>query len=363
MNTLDLCNMDLIKRLITNRINKAIHDQIFPGCVLGYIIPDRDPVYISFGRHTYDCDSNKIHNDSVFDVASITKTIPTSSLAIMLIERGLLNLEKKVVDIIPELKNPQKEKLLIKHLLTQTLDFNFRLSAFKESGADGILNAIFAADFSKDPGTSYFYSNATSILLGIVIERISNKKLNDFAQKELFGPLKMDKTSFFPESLNKYDIVPTEFDPWRNRLIQGEIHDESAWVLRKKMIAGSAGLFSTAPDIMKFLQMILNDGFFMGKRYFSKNTIQQMHTNQIEHLGLSAGLGWELNQNKYMGKMGTVHTIGKTGFTGCVCVCDIVLQKAFVLLSNFTYPSRKDVSLINCVRSDIADIILGTETE
>jgi CubicO group peptidase (beta-lactamase class C family) len=350
-----------MKQKITKRILKAIDDSVFPGCVVGYYGAKTKKTICAFGHQTYDPTSPEIDERSFFDVASITKSIPTSSCALLLIDQGKLGLSDQVIRYVPEINNASREKILVRHLLTQTLNFNFRLSSLKDSGPDGILDAIFSRELKDAPGTTFFYSNATSILLGLVVERICGKTLDRIANDEFFKPLAMKSTSFFCETADRNNIVPTEIDAWRGRMIKGEVHDESAWVLRRsKMIAGSAGLFSTAGDSMKFLEMLLNRGEMHGKRYFSPDIIEQMQTNQISGLGLHAGLGWELFQKRYMGRFCTGRTIGKTGFTGCMCVCDIGKQAAFVLLSNYTFPKRKaDPEAINAVRRDIADIILS----
>jgi CubicO group peptidase (beta-lactamase class C family) len=350
-----------MKQKINARISRAIEESVFPGCVVGYIRKGTGLEVLAFGNHTYDAGSPAIHENSLFDVASITKAVPTSSLALQLIDRRKLRLNDRLIQYVPEFTNSSREKVLVRHLLTQTLHFNFRLSSLKDNGPDGILTAVFSTEFPDEPGTTFFYSNATSILLGLVIERIYGKRLDAVAGEEFFGPLCMNSTSFFCNAADKSNIVPTEIDPWRKRTIQGEVHDESAWVLRRsRMIAGSAGLFSTAPDLLIFLQMILNRGVLLGKRYFSEDIIEQMHTNQLRKLDRCAGLGWELFQSRYMGNHCTERAIGKTGFTGCVCVCDFGKRAAFVLLSNYTFPNRKpDTSAIDEVRRDIADIILN----
>jgi len=330
---------------------------MFPGCVLGVVTPNAEPEIIALGRFTYDIDAPKMQTDSVFDVASVTKAIPVSSLALQLIDKGDLRLDDRLIRYVPKFNNSSRERVLIRHLLTHTLNYNFRLSSYKNS-ADEVLNAILSSEFTHEPGASFFYSNATSILLGMVIEKVYNDCLATIAKRELFDPLGMSESSFFAEDFDKKRIVPTEIDPWRNRVICGEVHDESAWVLRSKMIAGSAGLFTTVPDILKFLKMLLGKGMVQGRRYFSETILEQMQSNQISCLNLQTGLGWELFQKRYMGENCTEHTIGKTGFTGCVCVCDIQRQKAFALLSNYTFPHRKpDSKAMDCVRHDIADIL------
>jgi len=170
----------------------------------------------------------------------------------------------------------------------------------------------------------------------------------------------MNRTSFFPETFDREDILPTEIDSWRGRIIQGEIHDESSYTLRKAMIAGSAGLFTTVPDVLNFIEMMLKGGVYNGTRLLSEQTLCSIETNQTTLPEIYSGLGWELYQPRYMGHYCTEHTFGKTGFTGCVCVADRKKGIGFVLLSNYTYPHRKnDVSIINSVRCNIADIVFS----
>ncbi|MFH1902074.1 MAG: serine hydrolase domain-containing protein [Candidatus Omnitrophota bacterium] len=312
-----------------------------------------------FGNFTFDADSPVVREETVFDVASLTKAIPTSSLALQLIDKGKLNLEDKLINFVPKFRNSDRETVLIKHLLTQTLNYNFRLSEYKNGTPDEILDVIFTTNFKSAPGTKSFSTNATSILLGLVVQRILNEPLDKLGKKYFFEPLQMKKTLFKPlQQFKKDEIVPTEIQEWRKKLVQGEVHDETAFVLEQKMSVGSAGLFSTVPDLLNFLEMLLNNGSLNGHTYFSPELVKQIHTNQLTHIGYSMGLGWELNQPRYMGNNCSKETFGKTGFTGCVFVCDIKKEIGFVMLSNYTYPHRKEnAGLINIIRKDIADIV------
>ena len=352
---------DFMEKQIKNRISRAIKERVFPGAVVGLVKKNNEKLVLPFGNYTYKDDSQKILKDSIFDVASITKSIPTSSLALKLIDEGKLKTDDKLIDFVPEFNNSDRENVLIKHLLTQTLDFDFHLSAHKDKSPEEILNVIFTAEFKSKPGTKFLYTNATSILLGLVVERIFNESLDKLGEKYFFEPLKMEHTLFKPlKRFSKEEIIPTEIQEWRGGLAQGEIHDESAYILGQKMAAGSAGLFSTAPDLLNFLEMLLNHGSLNGQKYFSPEIIEQMRANQLSDIRERAGLGWELNQPRYMGKHCAEQTFGKTGFTGCVVICDISKEVGLAFLSNYTYPKRKqDAALINSVRSDIADIVFG----
>lgn len=347
---------------IGNRINRAIQEKVFPGCVVGIIGRAGAGLVLPFGRQTYDPGSPEMRDETLFDVASITKSIPTSSLALMLIDEGKLRLDDTLITFVPEFRNSYRENVLIRHLLTQTLDFGFRLSAYKTRKPEELLEVIFTTEFMTKPGTTFFYTNATSILLGLVVERMFGKDLATLGEEFFFTPLNMIRTTFYPDRFDREEVVPTEIDAWRGRTVRAEVHDESAFVLRQKMIPGSAGLFSTVPDILIFIDMLLHNGTYGGRRYFSREIMDMMQTNQIAIPGAATGLGWELCQRRYMGRYCSDHTIGKTGFTGCVCMCDRIGNRGLVLLSNYTFPKRKpDMSSINSVRSDIADIVFSED--
>jgi CubicO group peptidase (beta-lactamase class C family) len=128
--------------------------------------------------------------------------------------------------------------------------------------------------------------------------------------------------------------------------------------MSQKMSVGSAGLFSTASDLLLFLEMFVEGGQRDGRHYFSPSIIQEIHTNQIAEIGGSAGLGWELNQPWFMGKNDPANIFGKSGFTGCAVMVDIPQRAALVVLSNQTYPKRPKTNEASCkFRADIADII------
>lgn len=348
-----------MKNKISKRIQKAIKEKVFPGCVVGVVRRGGQRTILPFGSFTYQRGSCPIKSDSIFDIASITKVIPTSCLAIKLINDRKLGINNRVVDYIPELHNSFREKILIKHLLTQTLDYgNFRLSAYRDRESDEILKAVFNAELANSPGKYYFSTNSASILLGIVIERAMGRRMDELSRNIFFKSLKMMRTTFDPKRFDKSEIVPSEICKWRNREIRGEVHDESAFSLSEKRVVGSAGLFSTAPDLLNFVEMLLNRGTYKNKRYFSKKIVALMHTNQLKQIHKNTGLGWELFQRRFMGKRAGFRTFGKTGFTGCSVVCDIGRGVGIVILSNHIHPKRRQSSkVINEVRRDIADMV------
>ena len=340
---------------------KAIAEKTFPGCVIGIVTKSGNRQILPFGNFTYDADSPSVTNDTIYDTASITKSIPTGSLALQLIDAGKLHLEDRLIDYSPEFQNSDREHVRIKHLLTYGLDSY----GFRSDDRNAYLNPqnhiefVMTHDFGSAPGTVFKYSNIPLFLLGMVIERITGKTIDSIADEAFFVPLHMQRTTFTPDQFSKEEIVPTEIDDWRG-LVHGVVHDESACIFKKEgRIVGHAGLFSTAPDILNFLEMLLNKGALNGTRYFSEAMVEQMGTNQIPELNDYTGLGFELNQPRYMGEYCTEHTFGKTGFTGTLIMCDIEKGIAYTILSNRIFPKRPaDSSAINIFRKQIGEIIL-----
>jgi CubicO group peptidase (beta-lactamase class C family) len=333
-------------------VDSAIRDRIFPSCVVGVVTKSGERNIVARGNFTYESGAPEIEANSIFDIASISKSIPTSCLALQLIEQKKLRLDQPIIEFLPELKMSAREKITVQHLLTQALDWGFSLSSVKNKTADEILDTIFGAEFRYPPGVSASYSNATSILLGLVVERAAGQPLDILADEGFFQPLGMTRTSFHPEKFPLGEIAPTEIDAWRGRLLRGEIHDESAWKLRHKIIPGSAGVFSTAPDLLNFMEMLLRGGELNGRRYFTPETIKQM----------SRGLGWDLNKPAFMGNRSET-IFGKTGFTGCMALGDLTQGKALVMLSNHIYPHRlQNYDKIHAVRGALANYFFAAST-
>ncbi len=357
--------MDFSDR-ISQAANKAIKDKTFPGCVVGIVNRKGERQILPFGNFTYD-DSPEVKGDTIYDTASLTKSVPTGSLALQLIDEGKLKLTDKLIDYLPEFNNSDRENVLIRHLLTYTLDgYGFASTVGKVGGksmqditASDLQNLLLTHDFEKRPGTVFKYTNIPAALLGLVVEKITGDTLDNLADKHFFKPLNMTRSTFYPEKFPLDEIVPTESDDWRG-LVRSIVHDESAYICKKEgKIVGHAGLFSTAPDILNFLEMLLHKGTFQDRKYFSENMVEQMGTNQIAELNDFTGLGWELNQPRYMGDYCTPHTFGKTGFTGTLCICDVEKGIAYVILSNRIYPKRPaDSTAINAFRKIIGEIIL-----
>ena len=340
------------EKALNDLFEKAIAEKVFSKAVVGFVSPEGSEVR-----------AYNTPEDSLFDIASVTKVCPTSTLALKRILEGRLDLDDRVLDFIPELRTNYREHILVRHLLTHSLDYRMPMSSLKDLPPEKILDSLFSYHFNRFPGTVFNYGNPASILLGIVLMRISGKSLSEMAEEELFIPLGMSHSGWDPlKRFSKEEIVATEEDAWRGRIIQGEIHDESAFKLRRFFPVGSAGMFSTVPDLLKFVQMILGNGMFNGQHILPEGILKLVSTNALEGRvrGACTALGFELDAEKFMGKVHRPRMFGKTGFTGSSIVADAESKRAVVLLSNFTYPHRESsAERINDFRSKLSELTFG----
>ncbi|MGL1933668.1 MAG: beta-lactamase family protein [Fibrobacterales bacterium] len=352
----------MLSSALSRYVSDAIEDQLFPGCCVGIVDRSGARSIAPFGFHTYDNEA-PVTNQSLYDCASITKSVPTALLALKLLDAGELSLEDPVNKYIDGYQVGIEKEVLVKHLLTHTVDYRFSLAGLKDRLPIEILEKLYTHPFNLPPGESFCYCNASSIVLGILMSELYSMPFEEAAQREVFDPLMMHSTGFFPKKHFELSaIVPSEDDAWRGRVIQGEVHDESAYSLRELFVAGSAGLFSTVPDLLNAMEMLLNKGSYNGAQFISESIAEQVWTNQIQSIGLFTGLGFELNQERYMGVGRTKQTFGKTGFTGCNLLGDVSKGRAMVLLSNGTWPNRESTpERINRFRSAIAGEMLGGE--
>ncbi|MCX6164492.1 MAG: serine hydrolase, partial [Ignavibacteriae bacterium] len=240
----------------------------------------------SYGNFTYEANSTSPDKFSLFDLASVTKVIATTSAIMVLYESGKINLDDKVIKYIPEFDNNGKSNITIKNLLLHNSGLKAWIPFYKYyKTKEEVLNAIYNITLEYYPETKFVYSDLNAILLGLIVEKVSGKNLNDFCIDEIFSKLGMVDTKFNPDGKNS--CVPTEYDKyWRNKQLQGEVHDEAASILGG--IAGNAGLFSNAWDLHIFIEMMLNKGKYYNphtrglkeERLFKENTVE-LNTKRV----------------------------------------------------------------------------------
>lgn len=324
---------------ITELAEQAIREKVFPGCVVA-IVRVGERIILPYGELRYG--GEDVQEDTMYDLASVSKSIPLSSLTHMLVKDGVLKHDDLVRSWIPELQFDRAAT--IEDLLRYRV-YGPRMSELADRTPKEIAQAVFQTGFPELPGETR-YSNAPAYLLGIILERATGKPLHECARERLFLPLAMANT-FYPvgghDQIARFGtIAPTEY--LEGHEVCGIPHDESARTFaRAHMSVGHAGLFSNAHDLSNFVESLLAGGY--------PEIVKSAHK----------GLGWEVNAGWFMGRIFGPRTFGKTGFTGTSVVCDTDRKIGIVILSNRTYPKRPDDSTaINAFRSGVHEAVFGT---
>ena len=373
--TLAPASRQLASRLVPayELLDRAVAEGAFPGGVLAVGHHAEIAMY-PFGRTTYDAKAARVTSDTIYDVASLTKPIVTTTAVMMLVEENSLNLDAPVSRYVPEFaaasnKDPDafwREGVTVRHLLLHSSglaahrDFYLHLKMSPKRvtsprNASDILARAIAEPFVREPGAQVEYSDLGFILLGAIIERLSGSSLDAFASARIFAPLGMASSFFNPPVRLRARIAPTEHDrAFRRRIIHGEVHDENAWAMGG--VAGHAGLFSTASDVGIFAQMMLNGGIYGHRRVVARATIQEFTARQ-EIGGSAHALGWDVPvAPSSSGNHFSLRSFGHLGFTGTSLWIDPDRDLFVVLLTNRVHPTR-DNDQIRRVRPALHDAI------
>lgn len=329
----------------------------FPGAVVA-VGRNGGLVHLkAYGKMTYDPSAAPMTVDTMFDLASLTKVIVTTTMAMMMVDEGRLDLDRPVRDFFPKFTGGMKDKVTIRHLLTHSSGIDWWAPLYKEAHtSQEYLNRIIPMELKYEPGTKSVYTDLGVMMLGDILERVSGTDLNSFVKKRLFEPMKMRDTGYKPPESMKPRIAPTEFDKdWRKRLVWGEVHDENAAGLGG--IAPHAGLFGTAPDLARFATMLLNGGFFEGKRYIAPATLNLFIT-PANVPDSSRALGWDTKSaTSSSGTLMSNRAFGHTGFTGTSMWMDPETGVFVIILTNRVNPTREN-NQIREARPQIADAVI-----
>lgn len=333
-----------LKRL-DKMFTQAIRDTVFPGAVL-LVVKDGNIVHEKgYGNFTYDKKSPKMEANTIFDLASVTKVIATTTAAMLCVDKGLFSLDDKVSKYIPKFGTNGKENVKLINLLLHNSGLpSFKPFYKKYKSAGQVINDIFETKLEYETGAKTVYSDLGMITLGKVIEAVSKKTLDKFCYDEIFAPLGMKSTFYNPPASLKDRIAPTEIDNyWRMRSLQGEVHDEAASLLNG--VAGHAGLFSTAKDLSILLQMLLQKGFYQGRVFIKKETVG-LFTKRYSDLS-DRGIGWGIktDNSSSAGSLFSPGSYGHTGYTGTSVWTDPFKNTIVILLTNRVYPTRDNSKL------------------
>ena len=333
-------------------LQDAIAARAFPGCAFGVLADDTTILSGALGRFTYEDTSHAVTPETLYDVASVTKVAITTTAAMLLYQRGLLDLETPLGELLPgfvvgRAPGTHARHVRLHHLLAHSSGLPGYVEFFRmHTTPMGLLRACLELPLEAAPGTRAEYSDPGFILLGKALEVLIHEPLTQWAHREILSPLTMSASGFCPHTEDCAAIPPTEHDTsFRHRVIQGEVQDENAFVLHG--VAGHAGLFSNVPDLIRFARAILSAG--EPDSLFTLSTITHFAHRQPPH-GSSRALGWDTpSENSSSGSHFSLRTIGHLGYSGCSLWIDLDARIAIVLLTNRTWPDRKS-EIIKTVR-------------
>ncbi len=337
-------------------------EKAFPGGVLA-VGKGGALVHVqALGRLSYEPASGAVTPDTIYDLASLTKVVVTTTMAMILVDEDRIDIDKPVSSFLPKFRGGAKDRVSVFHLLTHSSGLDAVMPLYKElQGKQAYLERIENLELGYEPGTKSVYSDLGEILLGEILERVAGEPLDGFAQRRILGPLGMRDTRFKPPASLFERIAPTENDPWRGRLLRGEVHDENAFALGG--VAAHAGLFGTAPDLARFAQMLLNGGVYDQHRIVSRETLERF-TRRAGIPDSSRALGWGTpSPGSSSGALLSPRSFGHTGFTGTSLWIDPDRQLFVILLTNRVHPTRENATLPKTVRAAVADAVVRALAE
>lgn len=336
-------------------LEEAIAAHAFPGCAFGVIAGGETVLLDALGRFTYEDNAPAVAPHTIYDLASVTKVMATTAVAMRVCQRGQLDIDSPLGEILPAFilgRDPgeRRRHVRLHHLLAHSSGLPGYVEFFRTATTPiSLLRACLELPLEAEPGTRAEYSDPGFILLGKAMEVITRQRLAHLVRREVLQPLGLRSTGFRPPHAARPHIPPTEEDStFRNRRIQGEVQDENAYVLNG--VAGHAGLFSNVPDVLRFSRAILHAGTATTSadehnpavaRLFDPQIVERFARRQPPE-GSSRALGWDTpSENSSAGRHFSRHSIGHLGYSGCSLWIDLDAAVAVVLLTNRTWPDRK----------------------
>lgn len=328
-----------------------------PGAV-GFLVRGAGEVACwTAGRHMYDAGAPEVREDDMFDLASLTKVVVTTSICMVL--EPHLDLDERVDKYVPAFQGDGKDGVTIRHLLAHCAGLPAHQRFFETcTGRDAVLSAACGTPLAYAPGTRTTYSDLSFLLLGAAAEHVGGAPLEELAQRYVLGPVGMIETMYLPGTELLGRIPPTEYQAEQRRgLIHGQVHDGNAWAMGG--VAPHAGLFGTAADLGRFLGVILNGGKVAGTRVFSEAAVRRFTSRAGLASGSTRAFGWDTvsTAGSSAGRHFSVRSFGHTGFTGTSVWVDPERGVGVVLLTNRVHPTRENEG-IRRLRPEFHDAVM-----
>jgi CubicO group peptidase (beta-lactamase class C family) len=340
---------------VDQAVRHGITAGVFPGAVV--VVGTRDRVLLArgYGHFTWNAASTVPDPDStLFDLASLTKVVATTSAIMLLSDRGRLALQKPVVSILPEFDGPGKAEVTVRHLLQHRSGLRafLRLDTLAQD-AESAKRIVLAEPLQMPPGSRMVYSDLNGMLLGWIVERVSGVPLDAFVTREVFRPLGMTRTRYRPPRSWRGSIAPVGL--WHGHPIAGEVHDQNA--ARLDGVSGHAGLYSTGADLARYAQFWLRGGALPDGTQLVRPGVVAAFTRRGPE---NRALGWEMRDTTSANNSGhrmSAATFGHTGYTGTSVWIDPEQDVFVILLTNrvFSPHTNRSISLLKQVRGAVAD--------
>lgn len=333
-------------------LNECAESEKIPGGAFAVITPEKTNRFY-FGCKSLLPERMPMEEGAMFDLASLTKVVSTTTVALQCLERGYYSLQTEVKELLPEFPYSH---ITVESLLTHTSGVCSDDKAYKKcAGKREMTEFLFGRPLEFRAGTKVKYSDFGYVLLGLVLERMVGD-LETYAEEHIFWPLKMKDTCYNPQKKGMASrCVPTEQTGDRG-IICGEVHDGKAW--RMGGVSGNAGLFSTVEDLERFVRMLLNGGQLDGERILSTATMRLLHRCYTEGLDQRRTLGWIVDDKAaQMGDYYSSHCLFHTGFTGTSIYVDFDRKCGVILLTNRIHPSRDNTAIFE-IRRRVHNLVL-----
>lgn len=352
----------LTKRLTDSlrvMLDRAVADSAFPGAYV--VVGRKDRVLAECGAGHLDWAPSPVPNEhTLWDMASLTKVTALTPSMMQLVEQGKVDPDAPVQRYLPEWQGPHKDLVLVRHLMTHSSGMPAWRPLYKEATTpDSAMALVYATPLDTLPGVRMVYSDLNAILLGEILRKVTGQRIDVYAKEHVFAPLGMNETQYNPPASLRGNIAPTEIDPWRQRHLVGEVHDENAFALGG--VSAHAGLFSSAHDMTRYAQMYLGGGALGNVRIVSAATVRRF-TTVVDSTFSSRALLWDTpDGSNSAGHLMKRPAFGHTGFTGGSVWIDPAHDLFVILLTNRVNPTRANTK-ITAVRVRVSDLVMRIVT-
>lgn len=329
-------------------LREATASGVCPGAVFGVLHAGEVVSMHATGRFTYEPDAPPVATETLFDLASVSKVVATTAMTMLLWQRGRLMLDTPLATVLSAFAKgvdaERRQRVTLRMLLTHSSGLPAWSPMYLACRSTAeVIEAAQGLELEAEPGSRMAYSDPGFILLGTALEEIAGEALDIFCMREIFAPLGMQSTLYNPAPELRASIPPTEIDrDYRGRIVQGEVHDENCW--RLGGVSGHAGLFAPVRDVLRFAAAMLGPLHNRGPHLFEADTIRLFTARAGLPAGSSRALGWDTPSGapSSSGSCFSPGSFGHLGFTGTSLWIDPLQDRAVVLLTNRTFPTREN---------------------